>query len=105
MAPYVLDRVHAGRYCRHVTTELRKSVALSILSLLAASDRSERWLAERSGIEYELLQEKLHLRVDFTVTDLADIARALGVPVADLVPRLNSEDRADADADVDIAHD
>lgn len=62
-------------------------VAFTVASALARTGRSTRWLASRSGIGHEALERKLALLVDFTVTDLSDIAAALDVPVVDLIPR------------------
>jgi transcriptional regulator with XRE-family HTH domain len=45
-----------------------------------------RWLSARSGIELGTLERVLTGERDVTVIELADIARALGVPVARLTP-------------------
>ena len=61
------------------------------------AERSSLWLAARSGIALSDLERKLGLQADFTVADLADIADALGVAVADFVPpvRGNGKNRGD----------
>lgn len=66
-------------------------VALSVASALMRAERSSRWLAARSGIALSDLERKLGLEADFTVADLADIADALGVAVADFVPPVRAE--------------
>jgi hypothetical protein len=63
-------------------------VASAVASALTRAARSTGWLASRSGIGHAALQRKLAAESDFTVAELADIAAALGIPVADLVPRL-----------------
>jgi len=70
---------------------VRRVVALSVASALMRAERSSRWLAARSGIALSDLERKLGLQADFTVADLADIADALGVAVADFVPPVRAE--------------
>ncbi|MFF3029337.1 hypothetical protein [Microbacterium sp. NPDC057944] len=70
-----------------MTTEVRRKVADAVRSALAASGHTERWLAARASIDRDDLRDKLTLRTDFTVTDLADIAVALGIPIATLFPQ------------------
>lgn len=53
---------------------------------LAEAGETTRWLAEESGIALKTLQAKLAARRNFTVTELASIAGALGIPIARLVP-------------------
>lgn len=61
-------------------------MADAILSALDERGRDARWLAARSGIELGNLERVLSGEHDVTVIELADIARALGVPVARLAP-------------------
>lgn len=61
-------------------------VASAVAAELDRSGRTASWLSDRTGIVLVALQSKLDGRADFTVTDLADIATALGVPVASLMP-------------------
>lgn len=61
-------------------------VAGAIAAELGRTGRSKRWLADHSGIAYSTLRRKMQARSDFTVTELADIALALGVSPAALVP-------------------
>ncbi len=72
-----------------MTTEVRRAVALSVASELARLDRTVSWLAETAHIPEAELRSALALERDFTVTDLADIASALGIPVSELFPRLH----------------
>lgn len=61
-------------------------VAYAISSRLRAAERSVDWLSDRTGIDKHALRAKLAGRGDLTIVDLADIAAALGVPVAALTP-------------------
>jgi len=76
----------SGRYRRQVTTQVRRLVAGAIDSALGERGRDARWLSARSGIEVGALEDVLAGERDVTVIELADIARALGVPVARLAP-------------------
>jgi len=55
---------------------------------LVRAGRSGEWVSDQTGIPAHALHEKLAMRLDFTIADLADIAHALEIPVAQLVPRL-----------------
>ncbi|WP_230110597.1 hypothetical protein [Microbacterium foliorum] len=61
-------------------------VASRVRAEMAASGRTTQWLAEQAGITTKALQNKLALRADFTVVDLAGIAHALEISVEELVP-------------------
>ncbi|MBO9625278.1 MAG: hypothetical protein J7484_02765 [Microbacterium sp.] len=67
-------------------TEVRRELALSVASALARSDRSVTWLAATSGIPEPRLRRALAAERDFTLTDLGDVAAALGIRVVDLLP-------------------
>lgn len=58
----------------------------SVASALSQAGRSTRWLAAASGIELGELESRLAARSDFTVTEIGDIAAALGITGADLIP-------------------
>lgn len=70
---------------------MRRKVADAVRSALAASGHTERWLAARASIDRDDLRDKLTLRTDFTVTDLADIAVALGIPIGTLFPQSSGD--------------
>lgn len=61
-------------------------MAGAIYSALDERGRDARWLSARSGIDWGILESVLAGERDVTVGELADIAQALGVPVARLVP-------------------
>lgn len=61
-------------------------VASAVLSELARAGRTPQWLSEKTGIASHILEAKLAMQVDLTVSDLADIADALDLPVARLMP-------------------
>jgi hypothetical protein len=69
-----------------MTTDLELAMARRVVSALEERGHTVPWLAEASGIPLPRLEDLLYLRSGFTVTDLGDIAAALGVPVAALVP-------------------
>lgn len=56
---------------------------------VARAGRTARWLSTQTGIAPDVLSRKLAAQLDFTVAELADIAGALDIPVARLVPRLD----------------
>lgn len=64
-------------------------VASAIDTYLASRGRSLSWLAAQSGMPYSTLRGKHSGRSDFTVTDLAEIAAALGISPGALVPPLH----------------
>ncbi len=61
-------------------------VASAVIAELERAGRTPHWLSESTAIGLAALQSKLDRHADFTVTDLADIADALAVPVASLIP-------------------
>ncbi|MFJ2553346.1 helix-turn-helix domain-containing protein [Microbacterium sp. NPDC087591] len=69
-----------------MTTEDRRLVAEAIAAHLGRAGRSRRWLSEHSGIAYSTLRRRMQGRSDFTITELADIALALDLSPAALVP-------------------
>ncbi|WP_217181876.1 hypothetical protein [Streptomyces sp. AC495_CC817] len=82
-----------------MTTEVRQSVALAVVSRLATTGRTVPWLARTSGIPLLDLQRMIEMRADFTVSDLADIAAALDVAVGELTPPVNPITRRRRGAD------
>ncbi len=71
-------------------TKERHLVASAIVTEMQRADRSVRWVSDRSGVDRAVLASKLEEREDFTMVDLANIAAALGVPVAALTPSAGS---------------
>ncbi|WP_223628255.1 XRE family transcriptional regulator [Microbacterium sp. EST19A] len=65
-------------------------MASAIVTEMQRADRSVRWVSDRSGVDRAVLASKLEEREDFTMVDLANIAAALGVPVAALTPSAGS---------------
>jgi transcriptional regulator with XRE-family HTH domain len=61
-------------------------VASAVISALTTADRSIDWLADETRMSQSALRQKLSGRADFTVTDLAAVAAALGISPAALVP-------------------
>lgn len=82
-----------------MTTEVRRTIALSVAAQLSRAGRSPQWLAGASGIELGDLLDKLALRRDFTVTDLGDIAAALGISATELVVKGRTTDEIGPTAD------
>lgn len=73
-------------YGRHMTTAVQQAVASAVTFELARADRSKRWLSDKTGIPYSTLDRKMKARGEFTFTDLANIAAALGVSPSAFTP-------------------
>lgn len=54
---------------------------------LLGAGRTIPWLSQQTGIALHVLQKQLAMQLDFTVTDLAEIADALSIDIARLLPR------------------
>lgn len=69
-------------------TLLSARVARSVRAVLAQKRLTQEWLAEASGIPMRTLARRLHVRhpSPLSVEELAAIAAALGVGMADLLP-------------------
>lgn len=74
------------RYCRRVTTEVRRLVASAVLSELGRRGRDAVWLADRAGLDERVVAASLAGRRDLTVAELAAVADALDVSPARLTP-------------------
>lgn len=61
-------------------------VASAVMGELKRAERSVTWLADHAGIDQAALSSMLRAREEFTMVDLANIAAALNVPVAALMP-------------------
>ena len=50
------------------------------------AERTNKWVAEKAGIALSTFNRKLAGHVDFTVSELMNIAKALGIPAHSLLP-------------------
>jgi hypothetical protein len=57
-----------------------------IESATSRAERTQTWVADKSGIPLSTYRRKLAGHTDWTVTELARVARALGVHPASLLP-------------------
>lgn len=57
-----------------------------ILHQIRKAERTKKWTAERAGIPQTTFNRKLRDGADFTVGEVARIARALGISPVDLLP-------------------
>lgn len=57
-----------------------------VKAALKHADRSSNWVALKSGINSSTLRRRLLGGGDFTVNELARIAKALGIKPSELVP-------------------
>ncbi|MFJ2544533.1 hypothetical protein [Microbacterium sp. NPDC087589] len=69
-----------------MTTDVRRVVANAVEDELLRAGRSTQWLSTQVGITVAELRERLAGESDFTVADLAEIAQALDIAVAQLTP-------------------
>lgn len=74
-------------YGSHMTTTHTTTAAM-ISAAMQTVDRSAKWTAERSGFSYATFMRKLNGGGDFTVSEVARIARALSIHPADLLPSM-----------------
>jgi len=61
-------------------------VASAVISQLTTAERSIDWLADEMRMSRSMLRRKLSGDADLTVTDLAEVAAALGISPTVLVP-------------------
>ena len=59
--------------------------AQQVLNRLNEAERSQRWLAEQTGINIATLNRRILGKSDFTLVELELIARALDVALSDLI--------------------
>lgn len=62
------------------------STATLVAAAMRGADRSMKWTADRAGIANATFRRKLRGGGDFTVSEVARIAQALGIHPADLLP-------------------
>lgn len=65
-----------------------------IICAMRTAERSKKWTAAKAGIALTTFMRKLHGGGDFTLSELARIAHALGVKPADLLPSAFKQDLA-----------
>ncbi|UUW88349.1 helix-turn-helix domain-containing protein [Pimelobacter simplex] len=78
----------------HSELDLREATAGEVRAARARKQISLDVLSESCGIAKSTLSAKLRGLTDFTVPELIDIAMALGVSAADLLPPAAAEDAA-----------
>lgn len=57
-----------------------------VVAQMREADRTQKWTADRAGISETTFRRKLRGGADFTVSEVARIARALGIHPAALLP-------------------
>ena len=62
------------------------TTAGQVIHAMNLAERSMKWTAERSGIAVGTFRRKIHGGGDFTVSEVARIAKALNMHPADLLP-------------------
>lgn len=73
--------VYSGR----MTTN-QNSTADQIVEAIRVAERPYTWVADKAGFSPATLRRKLHGGSDFTVSEVARIARALNVKPSSLLP-------------------
>ena len=69
-----------------MNTTSTDTASARIAAAMKTAERSSKWTAEKSGIPETTFRRKVSGHVDFTVTELDRIARALSVSPLDLLP-------------------
>lgn len=62
------------------------ATAQRVRDALVAAERTTAWLSTKTGIPATTLARKLNGHSDFTIAEIARLAKALNVPAADLLP-------------------
>lgn len=70
------------------------SIPAELRATLAREQRSQRWLAEKSGISPAALSRKMRGDTSFTLDELLSVTHALGVSAADLIATIESQPSA-----------
>ena len=76
------------------TTTYSSIVAGNVRAALARRDKSQRWLAEQTGIKEPTLHRRLRGEYPFHDWEVAAVAEALGVDITVLMPPLEDGDAA-----------
>lgn len=63
-----------------------QTAAERINEAIRTAERSKKWTAEKSGIPLSTFLRKTRGFGDFTVSEIARVARALGIHPAELLP-------------------
>ena len=71
-------------YGFHMNT--RHEAADLVQDAIERAERSKKWTSEKAGLAYATFNRKLNGGSDFTLNELARVARALDIPVTDLLP-------------------
>lgn len=58
----------------------------NILAAMRRVERSQKWTADKAGIARTTFTRKLNGGTDYTISEVARIARALGVSPSELLP-------------------
>lgn len=58
-----------------------------VKAAIIAAERTKTWTARKAGIARNTFSRKLNGHVDFTVPELARIAKVLGIAPSTLLPR------------------
>ena len=66
--------------------DIAKSIAVSVRDCLADASRSQKSLADETGIPYATLTRKLQGKSEFSLSELVVISEALGVAPYLLMP-------------------
>lgn len=71
-------------YGFHMNT--RHEAAHLVQDAIDKAERSKKWTSEKAGLAYATFNRKLAGGSDFTLNELARVAKALDIPVIDLLP-------------------
>ena len=71
-------------YGRHMTT--KTNGAQIVIEAIVNAERSKKWTAEKAGMAYSTFTRKLNGGPEFTLGELARIAKVLGISPASLLP-------------------
>ena len=66
--------------------ETKQEASQIILKAILDAERSQQWVANKSGIPISTLRRKLRGHTDFRLCEVVNIAVALNVQPADLLP-------------------
>ena len=64
----------------------RNDAAHLVQNAITKAERSKKWTSEKAGFAYATFNRKLVGGSDFTLAELARVARALDISVTDLLP-------------------
>lgn len=67
--------------------DTKEDASRIILQAILDAERSQQWVADKAGIPATTLRRKLQGHGDFRIGEVANIAQALNINPADLLPR------------------